>query len=156
MIFFRSSLIFSGITQMTRYPFCTPNKLNPIPVFPDVARRAIEGEEGRYVRRPGEIEQAGGRAMMLHQGHPFEVVVRGGGVGEEMVGFAFEDAQDALFLIGPHSGVDAESLQIAGERAEEGLAFATGAAKGPIGIGRVGDYLEEFTPGVQAACLVLL
>ena len=41
MIFFRSSLTFSGMTQITRYPFCTPTKVNPMPVFPDVASMIV-------------------------------------------------------------------------------------------------------------------
>jgi cysteine synthase A len=36
MIFFLSSLIFSGMTIMTLYPFCTPTKTIPIPVFPEI------------------------------------------------------------------------------------------------------------------------
>jgi len=41
MIFFLSSLMFSGMMMITRYPFCTPTSVKPIPVFPEVASTMV-------------------------------------------------------------------------------------------------------------------
>ena len=78
---------------------------------------ALQGEKRGHVRRPGEIQQTRGRAVMLHQGQPLEIVVRVRRLRQELVGLALEDAQDAALLLGPRAPVDVEIAEIARERA---------------------------------------
>src|ERR1035437_6828640 len=110
---------------------------------------ALERKERRYIGRPGEIDQPRGRAVVLHQRQPLKVVVGFRGLDEKLVRFAFEDAQNAAFLIHPGPWVDAEVLQVARERTIQRPALIAFAAERPVGIRRLHDQLEKRLPGCQ-------
>ena len=82
-----------------------------------VAGGALQREEGRHVGRPGEIQQARGRAVMLHQRQPLKIVIRVGRLRQKLVRLALEDAQNAALLLRPGARVDVEVAEIARERA---------------------------------------
>src|ERR1019366_5215784 len=104
---------------------------------------ALERKEGGDVGRPRKIDQPRGRAVVLHERQPLEVVVGLRRLGEKLVRFAFEDAQNAAFLVHPGPWVDAEILQVAGERTVQRPALVAFAAKRPFGIRRLRDRFEK-------------
>ena len=115
-----------------------------------VAGRGFKGEEGGHPRRPGQVEQTGGRAVVLHEREPLEMVV-GGGQAIELVGrLAAEDAQDALLLRAPSARVDAEGEQVPVQRAGQRPTRVGLPAEGPRGELRASDGGVEGVPGVEA------
>jgi hypothetical protein len=106
-------------------------------------------EKRRHVRRPREVDQPGGRSVVLHERHPLEIVIGVGRLVQKLVGLAFEDAQDAAFLRRPRFARHAEILQIPRKRTVQRPTLVAFAAKCPIGIRWLGDQRQERLPGFQ-------
>jgi hypothetical protein len=107
---------------------------------------ALEREERRYVGRPGEVDQARGRAVMLHKGEPLEIIVPIRRTLQELMCLAFKDAQDALLLFRPCVLMHAEIMEVAGKAAVERPCLVALATKGPVGVRRLDYELEELVP----------
>ena len=85
--------------------------------------------------------------MVLHQGEPLKIIVAGRGFVEKLVCLALENPEDAAFLFRPGTLVDIEIFEISGERRVERPIGHALPAKGPVGIGRVCNQLQELFPG---------
>jgi hypothetical protein len=119
-----------------------------------VSRRVFEGEKRGGVRRPGEIEKARGRTVMLHQGQPAVGVLLIGQMLQEMVRLAAEDPQDPALLVLPDTATDLVVLEIPREGAVQGPSCVGVATERPVLEIVTSDEGAKVRPGIDPLDLV--
>src|SRR2546422_1841080 len=116
---------------------------------PTFVCRVMQRKKSSNIRRPREIQQTRGRAVILHQREPLKIIIPIRNVLEKMNGLAFEDAQDAFFLVGPCATIDVERNEISRERAEQWGRSIALSAKCPVLVRRVADDSQVIFPRLQ-------